>query len=153
MNSVFNTRFELSLRALLLLEAAPRSWRSAEWLASADFITVYAGEFGTAEDNLHGVNSFKYSEFALRRELVKTALKSLVLDGFADMRPTDSGFVFALSRNGGDYISGFESDYAEKYRRLAALTVGFAKNRSDQELLELINRRSVLSLKGWATNG
>ena len=78
MNNIFNTSFEISLRVLLTLESAPLQWWTADLIAASDFITVYSGDFDIASENLHGVNSFKYSEFALRREMVKEALKALV---------------------------------------------------------------------------
>lgn len=78
MNNVFNTTFEVSLRVLLTLEVSEDKL-SADMIAVSDFITVYGRDFGISSENLHGDNSYRFGEFGIRRELVKEAVKSLVL--------------------------------------------------------------------------
>ena len=147
MDNIFNTPFEVSLRVLLTLEASSREWVSSDWIAAADFITVYCKDFGLADNNLHGENAYKYSEFALRRDLVRKALKSLVSRRLVHVKAASNGFVYALSKPGGEYCAGFESEYAQSYRESAAITKQFLNEKSEREILSLINRHSVLSLQ------
>ena len=51
MNNLFNTQFEISLRALLMLEAAGEQWETADMLAAEDFITVYGRDFDISDVN------------------------------------------------------------------------------------------------------
>ena len=102
-NNIFNTSFEISLRVLLTLESSPLQWWTADLIAASDFITVYSVDCIIATENLHGVNSFKYSEFALRREMVKEALKALVARNLADVKLDRDGFVYTLSKCTDDY--------------------------------------------------
>ncbi len=153
MNNIFNTSFEISLRVLLTLESAPLQWWTADLIAASDFITVYSGDFDIATENLHGVNSFKYSEFALRREMVKEALKALVARKLTDVKLGQDGFVYTLSKSGGDYCGKIESSYAQSYRELAAIVRESFADKTDREILRLINRNSISSLRGGNYNG
>jgi hypothetical protein len=151
MKNIFNTPFEVSLRVLLTLEAAPRQWLSADWIAASDFFTVYGGDFGITDNNLHGDNHYKYSEFALRREIVRESLKDLVSRRLADVRSTSDGFVYALAKLGGEYIAEIESGYAHNYRIVAEAVRNYMSGKSEREVLNLINRHSVTSLRRTAT--
>ncbi len=153
MSNIFNTSFEISLRVLLTLESAPLQWWTADLIAASDFITVYSGDFGIAAVNLHGVNSFKYSEFALRREMVKEALKALVARDLIDVKSAKDGFMYTLSKNGGEFCGEIESSYAQSYRELAAAVRENFADKTDREVLRLINRNSISSLRGGAYNG
>lgn len=152
-NNIFNTSFEISLRVLLTLESSPLQWWTADLIAASDFITVYSGDFSIATENLHGVNSFKYSEFTLRREMVKEALKALVARSLADVKLNQDGFVYTLSKSGGDYCGKIESSYAQSYRELAAAVRESFADKTDREILRLINRNSISSFRGGNDNG
>lgn len=147
MNNIFNTTFEVSLRVLLTLEASSREWVSADRISASDFVTVYGKEFGIADENLHGENSYKYSEFSLRRELVKEALKSLVAHGLVFVQATSDGFLYTLSKTGGEYCAELESEYAQSYRDIASTVKQFISNKSERGLLLLINRNSLSALQ------
>lgn len=153
MSNIFNTSFEISLRVLLTLESAPLQWWTADLIAASDFITVYSGDFGITAVNLHGVNSFKYSEFALRREMVKEALKALVARDLIDVKSAQDGFMYTLSKNGGECCGEIESSYAQSYRELAASVREKFADKTDREVLRLINRNSISSLRGEDYNG
>lgn len=152
-NNIFNTPFEISLRVLLTLESAPLQWWTMDLIAASDFITVYSGDFSIACENLHGANSFKYSEFALRREMVKEALKVLVIRKLTDVKLGQDGFVYTLSKSGGDYCGKIESSYAQSYRELAAIVRENFADKTDREILKLINRNSISALGGRNYNG
>ena len=147
MSSVFNSPFEISLRILLALEVADDQWQTADILAVADFITVYSKDFGISDKNLHGENNYKFSEFALRRELVHKSIKLLVLDDLINISSTEKGFSFSINPKGLEYCSKFENAYADAYRDLAKQVRSFISDKSERETLELINRRSITSLQ------
>ena len=98
MNSVFNTTFEISLRTLIMLEIADEQPETADMIAAADFITVYGKDFGVSKINLHGNNSYKFSEFAQFRELVNMAVKLLVKKGLINVSRTNNGFSYSINQ-------------------------------------------------------
>jgi hypothetical protein len=153
MAKMFNTPFEVSLRILLTFESAPLQWWTADRIAACDFITVYGGDFGIADENLHGENSYKYSEFTLRRELVKEALKIMVSRQYVDVKSTNNGFMYALGKLGGDYCAELDSGYAESYRELSKMVYKQMLEKTDREVMGLINRNSISSLRRSVSDG
>lgn len=147
MNNLFNTEFEFSLRVLLILEAAREQMLTEDMLAATDFISVYGKEFGMADKNLHGDNKYKFSEFTLRRELVLKGIKYLVLNDLIHVTPSTKGFSYSINQNGLRYISNFASDYAESYRRVLKQTLMFIVNKTERDMLNFINHRSLSSLR------
>ena len=153
MNDIFNTAFEVSLRVLLTLEMAQGSTLTADRLAALDFITVYGLEFGIADKNLHGENTYKYGEFALRRELVKEALHSLVLDAFVAVKDTEGGFAYAISTRGKEYAEKLDNEYARRYCALSTKAMQYLAGMTEREALRRINEKSLLSLQRGEVNG
>lgn len=153
MSSIFNTSFEISLRVLLTLEATSREWCSADWIAASDFITVYSGDFGIADENLHGENNYRYSEYALRREMIREALKSLVSRQLIDVKSTSEGFKYALGKLGSEYCTEMENDYSQRYRELAKAVKDAFGHKTDNEILGLVRRNSLSSIRRSNDNG
>jgi len=147
MSNLFNTPFELSIRALIILDTAGNPGETADMIAAADFITVYGKDFGMSDANLHGDNDYKFSEFALRRELVKKAVKLLVVKDLINVSSTDNGFFYSINQKGVAYCAKFTNDYALTYRRLAKKVRAYTANKSEREILGLINRQSLSSLQ------
>lgn len=147
MSKLYNTPFEASLRILLILETSRNQRFSADMLAAIDFISLYAREFGISDENLHGDNNYKFSEFALRRELLKTAIKQLVLDNLIKVSSTNQGFMYSANQKGLNYSKHLSSDYATTYRRAVKLVREFVFNKTEREVLQHINKRSVYSLR------
>ncbi|AGL03619.1 ABC-three component system middle component 2 [Desulfoscipio gibsoniae] len=145
MNNIFNTPFEISLRVLLMLETG--LIQTADMIAAADFITVYGKDFEISDNDLHGDSAFKYSEFPLRRELVKKAVKQLVLTGLIDVASSQRGFLYSINQKGKDYCSRFTNHYAETYRYLAKRTQGYIAQKSERQIFEMINRNAFTWLQ------
>ncbi len=148
MINIFNTPFEISLRVLLTLETAGNQWKTADLIAAMDFITIYSRDFNIGYENLHGDNNYKFSEFTLRRELVKKSVKLLVLNGLINVASTsNNGFSYSINQKGLEYCTTFKNDYAEAYRWMAQEVQTHLVNKSEREILALINRLSVSSLQ------
>ena len=147
MNDVFNTLFEVSLRSLLVLETAEKRCITSDMIAAVDFITVYGKDFNISDDNLHGDNNFKFSEFAVRRDNVNKAVKRLVVEGYVTVAVTQNGFAYSINDTGTEYCSKFENEYAESYRTLAQKTWEIVSQKPERAVIELINRHSVSSVK------
>lgn len=141
MNNLFNTTFEISIRVLLLLSKYHQPI-SFERILVTDFITTYGCDFEISDTNLNGDNSYRFSEFIARRELIQRAIKKLVLQGLIQPSKDNLGFVYELSNDGKQLIPKFVSVYAEKYIQTANNTVEYLQGKSETELLKEINKRS-----------
>lgn len=147
MNNLFNTPFEISVRVLLLLSTYQQPI-SFERILVTDFITTYGRDFKISDYNLNGDNVYRFSEFISRRELIKQALKKLVLQQLILPSPSELGFVYALSEDGQQLIPQFVSVYAEKYLEIAAHASEYLSEKKETVLLKEINERSQ-SQKGY----
>jgi hypothetical protein len=153
MNEALGTLFEISLRVLLVLSAAKKRSVTADMIAAVDFITVYGKDFGVSDENLHGDNNFKFSEFTVRRENVTKAIKGLMLDGLVTVAVKDGGFSYSITEVGINYCSKFENEYAIIFQELAKRTWTFVSSQPERKIMELINRYSIASVKRGEMNG
>ena len=162
MNELFNTVFETELRLLLLLEASLSikacestdgqevcqvRKTTAEKLAAIDFITIYGASFGLTKLNLHGDGDYKFSEFAVRRDLTQKALRELVRRGFVNVENSQEGFVYTMTDAGLAFCNELADEYANEYRESSFHVMDEMSNLSERDLTAFINRYSINSLK------
>ena len=149
MNKLFNSVFENSLRILLLL-AEFDCGQSLDKIYATDFMVSYGATFGVSESDLNGDNQYKFSEFASRREIVRQALKQLVLDGL--VRPDNStvGILYSITDAGREYSNILGSEYAEEYRSTTKKVVEIVSNVSERTIIDKINKMSAESLRKGA---
>ena len=153
MTNVFNTTFELSLRVLLTLDSSNNSPRTVDIITALDFITVYGKDFGISDENLHGDNSYRFCELAVRRELITGALKSLVLDGLVSVQASEKGFTYEINSKGKIFCNEMESTYAKEYRKAAVTAQAFVSRNKQKDVLKIINQQSLLALQRGDSNG
>lgn len=122
--------------------------KSLDMLYAADFMTAYGATFHLSNTDLNGENPYKYSEFASRREVVQSALKQMVLDGYAVPVKLDSGIAYTISSDGEDYCQSLESEYAKEYRQVASRVIKSIGNKSERSVIAAINLMSADELKG-----
>ena len=146
MYSVFNSTFEISLRILILLDEAGTA-RSLGWLYIADFIATYGHAFGITVKSINGDNQFMYSEFASRRELVRGALKELVLDGYVLPVRDNRGFLYKINDRGREFSKSLESEYAKEYRFAARAALTYMGSRTQKSITDEINEMSMKSIR------
>jgi len=148
MNSLLGSEFETSLRILILFEAAFEEPLNEETIAMLDFMTIYSRDFEITDSNLHGESNYRFAEFTSRRELVKSAVKRLVLDGLINVLQTKNGFEFMLNQDGREFVSHLDSKYADTYYETAMQVFTKTRGMSQRALSELINKRIIASLQG-----
>ena len=146
-NNIFNSTFEFELRVLLLLSAARKKAFAIERIVSLDFIVCYAGNFQMPYLNPQGDNQYMFSELASRREHIRDAIKSLVMQGLIEVS-LDNGYVFNISEAGSTFIKKLKSEYATQYKKIAADAIKQFKNYSDLELDRMLHESSVKAVKG-----
>lgn len=148
-NKLFNSAFENSLRILLLL-AEFNCGQSLDKIYALDFMVSYGATFGVSEVDLNGDNQYKFSEFASRREIVRLALKQLVLDGLVLPDNSAAGILYSITDSGREYGATLESDYAEEYRITARKIVKIVSAVSERTIIDKINKMSAESLRKGA---
>ncbi len=141
---LFNSRHEISYRILLLLSTCKERKLSIDRIAALDFITIYGVDFGVSEENLHGMNSFRFSEYAGRRYLISEGIKALVISGYVQFYPHRQGFLYRISEEGLSFCGRLCDDYAKAYVANASQAVSFSKKYSDRKLAKIICDYSIL---------
>jgi hypothetical protein len=142
----------MSLRLVLLMSVCGAE-KTADMLALIDTIAIYGGEFGIAAANLHGGIDYVLDEYDTRRELIKAALKDLVLRSLAAISESGDGFKYAITADGKAFAGKLESDYAAEYRELARAANGLTAGKSEREVFAVIRGVCEKSLDGRRGNG
>lgn len=147
MGTVFNSTFEVSLRLLLLLSESGDAGLSIDRIAAYDFLTIYSRYFDLSDRVLHGENEFGYSEIASRRNKAQDAIKEMVLDGFVLVVRSEDGYKYRITENGKTVAGNLVSEYATAYRELAKQTVKKFSKSTETEIMDVISKASVQSLR------
>ena len=148
-NNLFNSSFEMGLRVVSLVSTYDKPC-TKERIFCIDFIACYAAAFGLPYENLHGINQFMFGELANRRALLQEALKDLVTSGLLSVGIENKEYISSISTEGKKYASLFDNEYAKEYMEIAGSVANKYKKTSDQELINIIHRRSINSAKGEA---
>ena len=140
--------FEMSLRILQMLNILRDTPLSGEQIGAIDFIAVYAADFDLLDENLHGYNPYRYSEYPARRALVSDAIKGLALDGYVALRSMRDGYRFQITQAGAAACNNISNSYATEYE-IAIREVARGFNIHDLgQLKSAINEKTLESLKG-----
>ncbi len=142
-NNLFNSTFEMELRVAVLLSEGAEQKFSVERILAMDFITCYAKEFRFSDSNLHGDNSYMYSELSNRRALIQDAVKPLVYRGIISAA-VSNGYLYQITDVGLNFVNSLESEYAKTYRMLAKDIVKEFGNMTDEELMNGIHSKSII---------
>lgn len=144
---LFNSTFELELRVLLLLQSVKKQSMSVERIIFMDFIVCYAGDFQMPFINLHGDNQYMYGELASRRKRIQEAMKRLVIHGLVDVS-VDRGYYFTIADAGKQFVRKLKSEYACRYREIAASAVKLFGKNTDAELEQIIQDNALKTVRG-----
>ena len=145
--SALGSTFEISLRILLMLNELSNSTLDEQQIGAIDFISVYAADFGLLDENLHGYSNYRFSEYPARKHMVVSALKDLVLDGYAHLHPTSTGYRYSITEAGKTICGNLTSNYAEEYIIAVQSVINRFDNANAESMLREINRVTIQSLK------
>ena len=147
MAEIFNSIFELSLRALLILNTTQHPLTEEE-IATADFISVYGTDFGIACSNLHGDNSYKYCESATRHEKMNAALRELALRGLIELVLSNkTGMVYRINKTGESFCQSLESTYAKDYSMYSERALQYISTRGVKAIRAEILSKSQSNIR------
>lgn len=138
---LFDTVFETSLRLTILLNELDGDV-SADYIQAIDFMALYGKCFSISDRNINGDNPFMFSEHASRRELVRSALKNLVLKGYVIPTATENGFVYRSTFEGSRFAEEQLNAFAESYRRTIQSALDVTSALEEDEVVERLRRRT-----------
>ena len=118
---IFNTKFEVSMRLLLLLYSL-NTGLDEDKILYLDFFTIYAKNYKLGDDNINGDSKYMLNEFTAQRRLIKESIKVLVLEGLIDVNNTKEGFIYKINSKGKSFCESMTSDYSKKYKKQATIT-------------------------------
>ncbi|EFZ33943.1 hypothetical protein NQ504_03000 [Ligilactobacillus ruminis] len=145
-NKLFNGRFELALRILLVL--GQKESASLDKLLAFDFITTYASSFNLSKDNLHGDNTFNYSEVASRRAMMDKGISLLRMYNLIDINYSDqNGYEYRLTSLGRSIERQIDDQYAIEYRQVLSNVIGKYSQFSSKKLMKLIDSNLMKELE------
>ena len=132
---------------MLILSIIKSSGMTIDRLSAYDFMTIYGKDFEVSERNLHGDNSYSFSELTSKRAICSEGVKGFVLDGLIAVNRTQRGFLYKLTAAGRKYIGTLESDYKEQYITIAGNVHKKYARKSDAAILKEISGKAVQSLR------
>lgn len=147
MNELFNTVFETNLRILLVLNVIKPRGATIDRITAYDFMAVYGKEFGITNFNLHGNNSFNFSEFPAKRLQINEGIKEAVIDGMIIVNQTSSGFQYKLSKNGLILVKSLNTNYSQQYIETLSKIHCIYARKSDTTLIKVININAITTLR------
>lgn len=136
MTQIFNTEFEISMRVLLLLSVFD-SPIDIDYIKTVDLLSIYGKQYGVSEFNLHGDNSYCFSEIAARHDTIKSALRSLVKANLINVSTSQNGYAYSISDNGMTCCENMRSDYAKEYRSAVNKTKEYLNGKTAKEIHDI----------------
>lgn len=147
MIDLFNTPFESSLRVLLVLYSIKPLAITVDRITAYDFMTIYGKDFDVTSFNLHGDNSFNFSELPSKRTSISNGIKESALNGMITVKQTNFGFCYAISELGTQYVVAFSSNYAKQYLEVIKKVHHLNKSKTDAALTTEINNKAIKNLR------
>lgn len=132
---------------MLILFTIRSTGLTIDRIAAYDFMTIYGKEFEVSERNLHGDNSYSFSELSSKRSVCSEGVKMFVLDGLIAVNRTQEGFLYKLTNAGRKYIKTLESDYKDQYLAIVENVHKKYARKSDATILNEISSKAVQSLR------
>lgn len=145
---MYNSVFEIKLRILIILAETTLNCLSEDMILAVDFMAIYGKEFLISNNNLHGDNTYKYSEIANRKLIVKEAIKELVLGDLINVDMSD-GYKYFISDSGIDYVRSFENEYSIEFSKCVDKVFEIYSNKHDYELLKIIQSKSTCERRNF----
>lgn len=137
MNSIYNQKYEIAMRVLLLLSISNKPM-TIDTISSLDLIITYGKYFQLTDSNLHGENLYYFSELSARRNLIKNALTYLVKTGLIQICDSKKGLEYKSSQNGTIIAKNIKTNYGTEYLEIAKEVMSKTKELSDNQIIKNI---------------
>lgn len=142
MTKIFNSKHEISFRILVLLNVINKDC-SLDLITSLDLFATYGKAYEMFDYNLHGDNTYTFSEITSRRKLINEALKSLVIAGLIIPNQNAFGFTYSISKEGNEMCSKMDTDYYIQYSECVEKVHKYTANMTEMGIITLATRKGV----------
>lgn len=139
MNEILNSTYEVSLRILIQLFVLDKKEKSADFISSLDYLSLYSKTFGFGEYDLHGENPYRLGEFGSRLKTGRNALKFLVSYDLCSVTTTNLGIAYSITEPGKNVANSLTTQYSITYLNNAIDAQEYFKSYDDIEIFEYIN--------------
>lgn len=140
-NRLFDTVFETSIRIVLLLDELDED-APADYIQAVDFMSLYGKHFSISDSSINGDNPYMFCEYASRRELVRAALRELVLQGKVTPTASDEGFLFRCSFEGHRLADSIDDGFSRRYRNAVEAALKVIEGVDEEALVERLNEQA-----------
>ena len=147
MSELFNTPFETGMRVLLVLYAIKPRGATIDRITAYDFMSTYGRDFGITDFNLHGNNTFNFSELPSKRSLINKGIIDAALDGMIVVNQASSGFQYKLSRTGIAFVESLNTNYSQQYLEAISKIHQAYSRKSDATIMKEINTKAITTLR------
>lgn len=147
--TLLGSKFESSLRVLLLLEELDYKFLDEIQIACIDFIAIYGADFMILDENLHGNGLFRFSEFSAKSKLVTLSLKKLVLGGFITFYANKEGYLYSINAQGREIANSLNTSYSEEYRIAVREVNNFFPSLNSSAMQKHIYKTTMNSLEAY----
>ncbi len=137
MNSIYNLKYELALRILILLSLTDEP-KTIDTISALDLIITYGSSFNLTDHNLHGENPYFLSELSSRRNIISEAITYLVRNSLVKLVSSTNGLSYKINQNGLSVISSTTSTYSHEYKKSAEIVLSATKGFSDTKIIGMI---------------
>jgi len=141
MTQIYNTSLEISMRVLLLLNAANEPL-NIDRMVYLDIFSLYSKQYGYGTENLHGENKESANEYTIRRAAIDNSIKELLARGLINVDYSNKGYRFKIANTGTQICESINNEYANKYSQNIKLVHEKIKNKSENELMILLTNVS-----------
>ena len=142
MIKIFNSKQEISFRILVLLCVTKKDL-SLDLITSLDLFATYGKAYEMIDYNLHGDNTYTFSEITSRRKLINESLKFLVIDGLITPNQNGYGFTYSINDAGEEICSKMDTDYFIQYSECVQAVNKYTSNMIEESIVTLATRKAV----------
>lgn len=144
--SPFNSELEYALRVIIILSEIGKPL-TLERLTAYDFIAVYPTVFGIRGKNIHGDNLLKFSEFSVRRSIIKKGLLLFIRKGLVKMIFDPKGYLYSITETGMVFSRSIENEYVRNLKSNIMLSEKRFGSVNDKTLIKKINYLAVSTME------
>ena len=135
------------MRILLVLYAIKPRGATIDRITAYDFMSTYGRDFGITDFNLHGNNTFNFSELPSKRSLINKGIIDAALDGMIVVNQASSGFQYKLSRTGIAFVESLNTNYSQLYLETLSKVHQVYSRKSDAVIMKEINTKAITTLR------
>ena len=142
---LYNTLNEVGARMLIILDSSKVAM-NLERLQVYDHVILHLGDINGNLPSIHPSNPSHSSEIIAKKQLIRSAITTMMLKGLVTIKCTSSGFAYAANKITAGFIQMLSSDYYKRVRANTEVVCELFSGYSDSRLKKLVNN----GLQNWS---